>query len=180
MQAKVTVAFPWLALAAAALAASAAGAGVRWHYEAKLAQLRLAHANERAAVQDDALARITAAVQASDLAVLEAQIRANHSTQRYEALRRELDTRTTSAACLRADARRVLEAHPAFGPGPVPGAAAGAAAEAAAPSAGTGDGGRPSSDRDLAQWALKAAELYEQCRGRVDALRGWSEAVHGG
>jgi hypothetical protein len=52
----------------------------------------------------------------------------------------------------------------------------GAAAAAPAPAGAAADPGG-SSDAAVGQWILDAAQLYEQCRARIDAIRQWDEQV---
>ncbi|GHU10880.1 hypothetical protein FACS1894185_3170 [Betaproteobacteria bacterium] len=100
---------------------------------------------------------------------------------------REITRLTTGRLCLSADAVRVLNA-PAAGTGlllPAPAAGLAVAPASFASDADVGGGARsaPTSfatDADVGHWAITARDQYDRCRGRIDALREWSEGWNGG
>lgn len=136
---------------------------------------------ERASEAAAALARAQAAERAAAEAIhsLEAQLRERENDLRAALARRASATR----ACFSDPVRRLLD-----GPGAsttVPNAAAGVARADATVAAAAGGPGhrrepaRATSERAAAIWAAKAMTAYERCRARIDALRQWTETVHG-
>ena len=163
----------------AATAAMLAGfaAGYTFEHRARLAevaQIRADVARREAAAAIDARRRIEAAQKAADAAIAQRDARIAELDATTRRLRHDLASVTTGRPCLSPAARGLLQQSPAFGL-KLPTATGSAASAPAAPAADPGD----STDTDIAGWIIDAADLYEQCRARIDALRQWDEVTHG-
>ncbi len=152
--------------------------GYGWEHRravAELAALQAAHAQNLAAAEQAARARTERALAAADAQTTAAQARLDTALATAQELRHALRAQTSGRACLDAGARRLLGRHPAFAPADLP-VAAGRPARPLAPPA-THPGELGSTDTDVALWITDAATLYEECRGRIDALRAWRDEV---
>lgn len=137
---------------------------------AEVASIRADIAKREAAASEESRRRVEAAQKAADAAVAARDARIAELDATTRRLRHDLKTATTGRPCLSADARGLLQQSPAFGLKLSP--ATGSPASAAPPVAvNPGD----STDSDIAAWVIDAADLYEQCRVRIDALRQWDE-----
>ena len=172
-------------LYAAALATAAFGGGWVEHQrgEARVQSLIAAQAQRDAQAADLVAAaerantaRLQAAQAAADTAIAAAQARAEANAKQSQELRHALNTATSrTRQCLSAAAVRLLNAPAAPGAGS-PGLRLPThpASTAAASSASPADTGRPASEQAVADWIVTARQMYEVCRGRVDAVREWS------
>jgi hypothetical protein len=154
---------------------AAAGYGIERRARiAEVAQIRAEIAKREAAAAEESRRRAQAAQKAADEAIAARDARIADLDATTRRLRHDLQTATTGRPCLSADARWLLQQSPAFGL-KLPQATGSPASAPAAPAADPGD----STDADVAGWIVDAAELYEQCRARVDALRQWDEVTNG-
>lgn len=179
---------PQITLAAGALVLSLTlgfAAGDFW--AARRGEVQLAHCQtERANALADAERRtreqLTAAAQAADLTVRDALRRAVLAETKSVEIANDIQAFTTGRDCLGAPARRLLARAPAFAASAngLPAPAGRPAGTSAAAGADPGDGQRASTDRDIAGWVNDAARKYENCRGRVDALRAWTDGAFDG
>jgi cell division protein FtsB len=168
--------WPWV-LVAIVSAATGATLGYSWEHRARIAEvasIKAEIAKREAAATEEAYRRIEAAQKAADEAIAQrdARIQALDATNRR--IRDELKTATSGRPCLSADARSVLQQSPAF-VAAMPAPTGGTASAAPTAAADSGD----STDSDIAAWVIDAADLYEQCRARVDAIRQWDEVTNG-
>jgi hypothetical protein len=143
--------------------------------EDKIAKLKAEHAEVETAltvatVKAIAQAKLQEAI-AEELEqrqlALEAQTR-QILKERDDAIRKA----TRGDVCLRAPVLGLLNAHAPIdpvSPDDLPPPADGLADAAAAPAADPGE--LAASDTDVALWAAGARDAYDQCRGRVDAVR---------
>ncbi|MCX8016641.1 MAG: hypothetical protein N2690_01870 [Rhodocyclaceae bacterium] len=180
---------PWPLLAGAILttAAGFAGgyalkgrlaAGDIARSEAAVAECQRQSAQERAAAAEAAAHRLAAAQEAEARAV-----HALHATRARLAaadqrLKESLYALPTARSCgLSAAARGLLNDRIAASDA-LPQGAALADRAAAQPAA---DPGEPSTaEADLGVWIAEAIGRYDECRARIDAIRQWDEATHGG
>ncbi|HWO99753.1 MAG TPA: hypothetical protein VNL74_03915 [Methylococcus sp.] len=158
--------------------ASMAGAGFAGYRHAasigaeKFAQCRLEIEQKAREAAELSARRIAQAQAAADAAIAEESRRREISERRQRELRHEVQRLAQGRPCLSGDLSRRLQQHPAFAGFGLSAAASGAAPAPAAPAADPGE--REATDADLARWILDASGLYEQCRGRIDALREWA------
>ncbi|MFN4003340.1 MAG: hypothetical protein ACK4MJ_04175 [Hylemonella sp.] len=164
---------PWpLIIAAAASAAIGTAAGYR--YAQAKGQAMLA-ACEQARVEDSAAA--AAATAALMKRAEDAEGRAARSLSSAKA---SIDKRIQEArhdvyalagsgcgvsGAVRLRLNTAIAGDVPAGAGHAAGAAAGAAAD--------------SGEREIAAWVLDAAQRYEECRARIEAIRQWDAATHG-
>jgi hypothetical protein len=141
---------------------------------AEVASIKANIAKRESAASEESRRRIEAAQKATDAAIAARDTRLAELDAVNRRLRHDLQTATTGRPCLSADARSVLQQSPAFSL-KLPTTTGGAASAPAAVAADSGD----STDADVAAWIIDAADLYEQCRARVDALRQWDEVTNG-
>lgn len=144
----------------------------------RLAQCEHARADERAKAATAAARRLQAAQAAADTAVRQEAARRHAAEHQTRETQRALYRLTTGRPCLSGPAVGLLNAAPGIAPERLPQPAGGPAHPPAAAAAHPGQPG--ASDRDVAGWIADAAGQYDACRGRIDALRAWSEAIaHG-
>jgi hypothetical protein len=170
----------WRAVAVGVVcAAVGAAAAYRWEHRARVAetarlraqmtemQARADIERAEAAARAEVAARAAAerAARAADAALAQRDARIAALSAETRRLRRDIHKKTTGRDCLDAAAVRVLGTAPGILPQGAPDAAGAHAAAA--------------TDTDIAEWILDAAELYEQCRARIDAIRQWDEVIHG-
>ncbi len=125
-------------------------------------------------------ARVSAARSAGDAAVRKEAARRLLAEQQTREVKHEIQRVAVGRPCLSGELVGVLNRAPGIAPGGAelpadPGRAVDAAAAVAA-----ADGARGApyvDDADVAGWIADAAGLYDACRGRIDALRTWSEAL---
>jgi hypothetical protein len=168
--------WPWV-LVAIVSAATGATLGYSWEHRARIAEvasIKAEIAKRESAAAEESRSRIEAAQKAADEAIAARDARLEELDSVNRRLRHDIQTATTGRPCLSADARSVLQQSPAFGI-KLPTATGGAASAAPAVAADLGD----STDADVAAWIIDAADLYEQCRARIDAIRKWDEVTNG-
>jgi hypothetical protein len=141
---------------------------------AEVASIKANIAKRESAASEESRRRIEAAQKATDAAIAARDTRLAELDAVNRRLRHDLQTATTGRPCLSADARSVLQQSPAFSL-KLPTTNGGAASAPAAVAADSGD----STDADVAAWIIDAADLYEQCRARIDAIRKWDEVTNG-
>ena len=133
------------------------------------------------------VAKLQRAMTAADASIAIAQARERAATTRAEETRHALLAATRAdRACLSGPAVRLLNGTPApraaGSPGlRLPETAGGTAHPAsgvAAPARNASEAA--ASERDVAEWIVTARAMYDVCRGRVDALRGWAAQVDAG
>jgi hypothetical protein len=162
---------------AAFLFALGAASGYGIEHRARIsevASIKADIAKREAAAAEENSRRIDAAQKAADESIAARDARISELDATTRRLRHDLQTATTGRPCLSADARSVLQQSPAFGL-KLPQATSSAASAPAAVAADPGD----STDADVAGWVIDAADLYEQCRARIDAIRKWDEVTNG-
>lgn len=194
----ITLPTPWPALAAALICA---GAGFAGGYALKdlladgdIARAQAAVADCQRARERETRAAAEAAAQlmgrARDAEADAARALARRESEfqaRLKEVRREIYRLSSGRECLSPGLRLRLNAAIAADDGLPPGAAAAPAAPSGAAAdpdrllapSGRGAGGEGTSDAGISQWILDAAQLYEQCRARLDAIRQWDEVTHG-
>lgn len=168
-----------------ALSACALGAAMAWSAAAmRIDDIRSAHAAEiaslRAAETDRLLRQADAwrseverrAALADDIDRQRAA-EIDRQARQLQETHNALKTATTGRPCLGGAALRVLDHAAGLRPPAVPAGALQAAA--AGPAADPPDGDAYASDADVAGWIATAADLYEQCRGRVDDIRHYDD-----
>lgn len=153
---------PWLLLGLLVLLAASFGSGYfKGHNAAtERCEQSQAQAAQAAAQAQAALYAQAEAAEAAAAATLSATRQT--FTRRLEAARRETDALATGRDCLGPDLRLRLNAALA----PATGLPAGAAPLDPAPA-------EPATDTGVAQWILDAAQHYDECRARIDAIREW-------
>lgn len=181
-----------LAMVAAAAAGAWVTAGLK---DGELAQLRAAHAAERALLERRARERAEAAQLRADTLTAALAAANDSATTLQGKLDDEIRRATTGRRCLDGRTLRLLDhaaAGPAAGRLPAPagglaaadGAGAGAdaaldraadAGRAAGSRSGAADDGPAASDADVARWANAAYRQYAECARRLDALIDWHE-----
>ncbi|MDR1063644.1 MAG: hypothetical protein LBL48_06895 [Azoarcus sp.] len=144
-----------------------------WRWESRYADLQKTQADtvteaRKAAVE--ALRKALAAQRRGD--ALAAQVAADETAriQRAEEMGREIAKLAAGRPCLSADLTRLLNESAARTVARVPshsGDAAGAAA-------------RFATDADVGHWVAGARRQYDNCRGRLDAIRQWNDGLTGG
>jgi hypothetical protein len=162
---------PFPIIAAALLFALGLASGYTWEHRAKVAEvsaLKAGISKRETAAAEETRRRIETASHAADQALAERDARLTDLETTNRRLRNDIKTATTGRTCLSADARGLLQQSPAFGVKLPASSGSAATAHAAAPT-NTND----STDTDVATWIVDAADLYEQCRARIDALREW-------
>jgi hypothetical protein len=140
----------------------------------EVASIKTEISKRESAASEESRRRIEAAQKAADTAIAARDARLEELDAVNRRLRHDLQTATTGRPCLSADARSVLQQSPAFRL-KLPTAAGGPASAAPAVAADPGD----STDADVAAWVIDAADLYEQCSARIDAIRQWDEVTSG-
>lgn len=123
--------------------------------------------------------RTHAAAESTEQAFAYAMQRIIDAEQQAEELRNEAKTFTSGRDCLSGNARRVLEQSAAFAKQRVPESAKSADTADTEAAANSSDGGasRATTDTDIADWIATVTGLYEQCRGRIEAIREWDEGL---
>jgi hypothetical protein len=162
---------PFPIIAAALLFILGLASGYTWEHRAKVAEvsaLKSDISKREAAAAEETRRRIETASHAADQALAERDARLTDLETTNRRLRNDIKTATTGRTCLSADARGLLQQSPAFGV-KLPASSGSAATATAAAPTNTND----STDTDVATWIVDAADLYEQCRARIDALREW-------
>lgn len=165
-------------LVVGAIAAAVVTAFVK---DAELASLRQRHAEQRAADDRRALARIQAATARGDQLTLDLHSVLLANADLKDQLDDQLARVTHGRPCLDPAALRVLDraAQPTAVPAAPRGAADAGGARPAADPAQPVDGGRPeqpaASDTDVARWAAGAYARYAECAARLDALIRWHQ-----
>jgi hypothetical protein len=149
--------------------------GYTWEHRAKVAEvsaLKADIAKRETAAAEETRRRIETASHAADQALAERETRLADLETTNRRLRNDIKTATTGRTCLSADARGLLQQSPAFGV-KLPSSSGGVAPAHAAATTDTND----STDTDVATWIVDAADLYEQCRARIDALIEWDNST---
>lgn len=152
---------------------------------AELGTLHQQHAEQRAAADRDALARLQAATQRGDRLTLDLHTQLIVNAALKDQIDAEIATITHGRPCLDPAALRLLDraAQPAAVPAaPRRAAAAGAAQPAAHPPQPAPDAARrgveqpAASDTDVTRWAADAYTRYAECAARLGALIDWHSA----
>lgn len=157
----------WLLVCALALGAAGGWALGRMPLHTQLANLRSAHATERAA-QADAVATALAQAQTRGDALSAGLLTQQNNINRLKQEKtRAITQATTGSACLSEPALRLLHTAPGLAVAGLPPATGGTVAE----------GGAVASDTDLTGWAIDTGAAYEVCRARLDALITWHTAT---
>lgn len=159
------------------------GAGVTGAIKnAELGTLRQQRAEQRAAADRDALARLQAATARGDQLTLDLHTQLVVNAALKDQIDAEIATVTHGRPCLDPAALRLLDraAQSAAVPAaPRRAAAAGAAQPAAHPAQPAPDAARrvaeqpAASDTDVARWAADAYTRYAECAARLDAVIRW-------
>jgi hypothetical protein len=163
-----------LAALAIVAAAFAAGYGLKARLaQAEIARLEATHAQEREAAARAAADRLAKSDAANRKLQAELTRRETAFNRRLKEAKHEIDSLSTGRECLPGALR--LRINAAIAGDDVPASAAATNGSAAAAAADPGG----ATDREIADWALEAARLYDACRARIDAIREWDEATHG-
>ncbi|MDR4518943.1 MAG: hypothetical protein MRK00_16355 [Nitrosomonas sp.] len=123
----------------------------------------------------EASERMQVAEESTQNAFAYAMNRIIDAEQQAEELRNEAKNHTTGRDCLSGNARRVLEQSAAFEQQRVPKNTRSADTTVAGTAEDTRN--RATTDADIADWIATVSGLYDQCRGRVEAIAEWDNGM---